>query len=214
MPSTGISRALARTAASSSAERPSSRTVIARARAAVDRRRQGGEVDVAGLDQRVDHAGESELLTLLGGEDRDAPGAEQCDLLGHDDAATAAEDLHVPGADFGQPLLEVGEVLDVAALVGADRDALHVLLHRRLHDGLDAAVVAEVDDLRTLALQHAAHDVDGRVVTVEQARGRHEADGVLRDVQSHRVLQTALSGPHKVRGHPRCWPVTGTRTSN
>ena len=56
------------------------------------------------------------------------------------------------------------------ALVRADRDALHVLLHGRRDDVVDAAVVAEVDHLGALRLQDAPHDVDGRVVPVEQAR--------------------------------------------
>src|SRR5690606_6071665 len=40
---------------------------------------------------------------------------------------------------------------------------------------LDAAVVAEVDDFRTLGLDQAPHDVDRRVVAVEQAGGGDEA---------------------------------------
>jgi hypothetical protein len=47
-----------------------------------------------------------------------------------------------------QQVDHVLEVLDVAALVGGDGDALHVLLQRRGDDLLDRAVVAEVDHLR------------------------------------------------------------------
>ena len=50
--------------------------------------------------------------------------------------------------------------------------ALDHLVHR--------AVVAEVDHLRAGGLQDAAHDVDRRVVAVEQARRGDEADLVLR----------------------------------
>jgi hypothetical protein len=46
-------------------------------------------------------------------------------------------------------------------------------------DLLDRAVVAEVDHLGAVRLQHAADDVDGRVVAVEQRRGGHEADLVV-----------------------------------
>jgi hypothetical protein len=42
---------------------------------------------------------------------------------------------------------EIGEVLDMPALIGADRDPLHVLLEGRRHDLGDTAVVPEVDDL-------------------------------------------------------------------
>jgi hypothetical protein len=63
----------------------------------------------------------------------------------------------------------------MAALVAADRDALHVFLQRRGDDLVDRAVVPEVDDLGAHALQDAPHDVDGRVVAVEQAGRGDEA---------------------------------------
>ena len=67
-----------------------------------------------------------------------------------------------------QRLDEVLEVLDVAALVGRDGDALGVLLERGVHDLLDRAVVPEVDHLAALAHEDPPHDVDRGVVAVEQ----------------------------------------------
>jgi hypothetical protein len=61
-----------------------------------------------------------------------------------------------------QQVDHVLEVLDVAALVGADGDALHVFLQGGGDDFVDAAVVAQVDHLGAHALQDAPHDVDGR----------------------------------------------------
>ena len=69
----------------------------------------------------------------------DAARVQQRDLLGDDDAAAAAVDLDVAGAALAQQLDEVAEVLDVAALVGADRDALHVLLDGGGDDLVDAS---------------------------------------------------------------------------
>ena len=86
-----------------------------------------------------------------------------------------------------QQVDHVLEVLDVAALVGADRDALHVFLQRRGDDLVDRAVVAEVDHLGAHALQDAAHDVDRRVVAVEQRRGGDEAHLVRRAVVGERL---------------------------
>ena len=79
-----------------------------------------------------------------------------------------------------QEIDHVLEELDVAALVGGDRDALGVLLDGGVDDLLDRAVVAEVDDLGAVRLQDAAHDVDRRVVAVEQRRRGHETDFVVR----------------------------------
>ncbi len=44
-----------------------------------------------------------------------------------------------------------------------------VLLQRGAHHVLDRAVVAEVDHLRALRLDDPPHDVDRRVVAIEQA---------------------------------------------
>ena len=98
------------------------------------------------------------------------------DVLGDDDAATAAEDFDMGGAALVEQIHHVLEELDVAALVGRDADALGVLLDGGVDDFLDRAVVAEVDDLRSLRLEDSAHDVDGRVVAVEERGGGDEAN--------------------------------------
>jgi hypothetical protein len=55
------------------------------------------------------------------------------------------------------------------------RDAVGVFLQRGAHDVLDAAVVAQVHDFRALRLDQPAHDVDRRIVAVEQAGRGNEA---------------------------------------
>ncbi len=141
------------------------------------------QVEVAVLDDGVDHPDEAHLLAVLGREDGDAGLAQPGDLLRHDHAATAPDDPYVAGARGAERLHEVLEVLHVAALVRRHRDALHVLLERGVHDLLHRAVVAEVDDLAALALEDPPHDVDRGVVAVEEGRGRHQPDRVLRHVQ-------------------------------
>ncbi len=64
----------------------------------------------------------------------------------------------------------------MAALVGGNGDGLGVLLDCGVDDFLDRTVVAEVDDLGALGLEDPAHDVDRRVVTVEERGGGDEAD--------------------------------------
>ncbi len=94
----------------------------------------------------------------------------------------AAADHHadVRSAFRLQPVHHVAEILVVAALVAADGDAVGVLLDRGPDDVRDAAVVAEVDDLRAVRLQDAADDVDRSVVSVEQRRRAHEAQRAAR----------------------------------
>ena len=123
-------------------------------------------------------------MPVLRAEDAHANLRQRRDLRGNDDPAPAAVHLDVPNAGFIESLAQVAEVLDVPALVGRDRHPLHVLLDGRGDHVLDAAVVAEVDHLGALGLQDAAHDVDGRIVTVEQRCGGDETDGVLGHVHT------------------------------
>ena len=139
---------------------------------------------IARSDHRVDHHGQAQLLAILGREDARHPAPMQLlDLRRNDHTATAAVDPDVAAPFLAQAVEQVGEVLHVPALVGADRHALHVLLYHSAHHILDAAVVAEVDHLCALRLEDAPHDVDRGVMAVEQARGCHEPHRMLCVVQ-------------------------------
>ena len=147
------------------------------------RRRERRQIDVALGDHRSDHSLQAEPLPVLGREDaRDAVVVQLLDLGSDDDAATAAIDADVLAAALAQQVDHVLEELDVPALVRADRDALHVFLQRRGDDLLDRAVVTEMDHFGAHALQNAPHDVDRRIVAVEQRRRGDEAHLVRRAV--------------------------------
>ena len=140
-----------------------------------------GEVEIGAGEHVVDHALKAHALAVVGRVDAgDAVVLQFADLLGHDHAAAAAEDPDIAGATLTQQVDHVLEELDVAALIGADGDALHVFLDRGRDHFLDRAVVAQVNDLGARGLKDAADDVDRGVMTVEQARRGHEADLVLR----------------------------------
>jgi hypothetical protein len=57
---------------------------------------------------------------------------------------------------------------------------VRILLDRAIDDLVHRAVVPQVDDLAAGRLQDPPHDVDRRVVAVEQRGGGHETDLVLR----------------------------------
>jgi hypothetical protein len=139
-------------------------------------RRQGRQVAVAALDHVADHAGQAHALAVFGRVDAgDAIGMQFADLVGHDHPAAAAEHPDVTRAGRLEQVDHVLEVLDVAPLVGADRDAVRVFLQRAVDDLLDRAVVPEMDHLAAHALQDAPHDVDRGIVAIEQRGGRDEA---------------------------------------
>ena len=118
----------------------------------------------------LDHLDQAELHAVVRVVDAlDAVGLQLADLLRRDRAAAAAEHAHVAGAALAQHVDHVLEVLDVAALVGRQRDGVGVFLQRGAHHVFHRAVVAEVDHLRALRLDDPPHDVDRRVVAIEQA---------------------------------------------
>ena len=140
----------------------------------------------------IDHAGEPEAAAVFGGVDLLHPVAlERLDLIRGDRAAAADDDAHVLVAALAQHVDHVGEVLVVAALIGADRDRVRVLLDGGAHDVRDTAVVPEVHHLGAARLQQAADHVDGGVVAVEQRGGGNKAQRRLR------------RQPASLRGEPR-----------
>ena len=100
----------------------------------------------------------------------------------HNHAAAAAKDLNVFAPALAQQVHHVFEILHVAALVRADRDALRIFLQSSSDHFLDRAVVAQVNDLGPHALQNAPHDVDGRVMPIKQTGRGDKTHFVRRSV--------------------------------
>jgi hypothetical protein len=73
-------------------------------------------------------------------------------------------------AELTQHVDHVAEVFVVSALVAADGNGVGVLRDGRAHDVGDAAVVAEMHDLRPARLEQPADHVDGGIVPIEQGR--------------------------------------------
>jgi hypothetical protein len=96
----------------------------------------------------VDDALEPQSGAVFGGIDLGhAVGLQLPDLLRHDHAAPAAENLDVGGILFAQQVDHVLEELHVAPLVAGNGNALGILLDGGIHDLLNRAVVAQVDHL-------------------------------------------------------------------
>ena len=99
------------------------------------------------------------------------------DFRWRDGAPTAAKDAHVLASGLIEQLSDVGEVLQVAALVGGQGDGVCVLLDGTIHDVLGRAVVPKVDDLRPGGLHQTPNDVDGRVMAVKERGSGDDAHG-------------------------------------
>ena len=95
-------------------------------------------------------------------------GVQFLDFCRHDNAATTAENLDIFATTRLEQVNHVLEELDVTALVRGDADALRVFLQGGIDDLLHRTVMAKVNHLGTSRLQNAAHDVDRRIVAIEQ----------------------------------------------
>jgi len=134
-------------------------------------------VEIGALDHIADHASEAHALPVLRGVDAlDSVSVQFGDFVFHDHAAAAAEQLDPSRAALVQQIDGVFEIFDMAALVGADGDALHILLNRGRDDLVHRAIVAEMNHLHAGRLEYSPHDVDCGVVAIEQARRGDEAD--------------------------------------
>ena len=134
------------------------------------------QVLVAAHDHLADHALQAHALTIFGAVNAGHAVIVQFPNFGwHDHAAAAAKHLDVAAPACAQQVHHVFEILHVAALVGADGDALHVFLQGGRDHIVHRAVVPQVNHLRAHALQNASHDVDGGIVAIEQTGGGHKA---------------------------------------
>ena len=116
----------------------------------------------------------------------------------HDHATAAAKHLDVAAATRAQQVHHVFEIFHMAALVGADGDALHILLQGCGHHIVHRAVVSQVNHLRAHALQNASHDVDGRIMAIKQTGGGHKAHLVRRAVVGQGLVFSGQIGHLKV----------------
>ena len=97
---------------------------------------------VAAHDHLANHASQPHALAVFGAVDAGhAVGLKLSYFAGHNYATAAAKHLDVRATSLAQQINHVFEVLDMAALVGADGDALDVFLQRGAHHLLHTAVV-------------------------------------------------------------------------
>ena len=96
-----------------------------------------------------------------------------------DGSSASSVDSDVARPALVQEVLHVLEVLHVASLVGRHGNGLCIFLDGAVDHFIDAPVVSKVNDLASGSLHDAAHDVDGGIVPVKQARSRDDSDVVL-----------------------------------
>jgi hypothetical protein len=103
-------------------------------------------------------------------------------FLWKNSSSTAAEYLDMAAAIFFEQVLHVFKEFEVAALVRSDRNSLCIFFNSAFNDLADATVMTQVNDLCSFRLEDPAHDIDSRIVPVEQGRSGDYPDFVVRSV--------------------------------
>ncbi len=105
---------------------------------------------------------------------------ERTNFRRRDGSTSTTKDADVLTTGFIKQLANVGEVLDVTALIGCECHGVSVFLNGAIHDGLCGLVVAQMDDFCSGGLNETTHDVDGGVMAVKQGRSGNDANGSSR----------------------------------
>src|ERR1700722_1054428 len=82
----------------------------------------------------------------------------------------------MPASVLVEEVLHVFKEFDMTALVGGDGNTLHIFLDGALHYFGHRAVMTQVNDLRAFRLQESSHDIDSRVMSIEQGCGSAHSD--------------------------------------
>jgi hypothetical protein len=104
-----------------------------------------------------------------------------------------------------EQIFHVFKKLHVPTLVAGDGDALYIFFNGTFHDLGHTAVMPQVNDLGALALQNAAHDIDGCIVPIEQGGCRYDPYFMFR-CKTHGVVivfwyQAAVQVPASLASH-------------
>ena len=84
-------------------------------------------------------------------------------------------------------IIHILEVFVMSTLIAGHRDGLRVFLYRGIYHFFNAAVMAKMNYLNTRSLNYPSHDINGGVMTIEQAGSRDEADLVRGTVIGKRL---------------------------
>src|SRR5687768_15756799 len=136
--------------------------------------------EIAFFNEVVDHALQTEGTPVVRSIDSGNAIVHQfLYFFGKDDAATASKDPDVRGPSFPQQIVHVFEVFIVATLVAGDGDRLRILLNGSVHHFYDTSIVPKMNYLTACRLNYPAHDVNGGIMSIEQARGGHNPDFIF-----------------------------------
>src|SRR5690606_38264641 len=134
---------------------------------------------IAAFHQIVDHPLEAHFPSIIGSIDPFDPMIHQgLDLLGKDDPAPSTEYFDMARTPLLQQVVHIPEILIVSPLVGGHGNGLDVLLNRTVNYLGHTAVMPQMDHLCPGGLENPSHDVNGRIMTVEEGSRGNDPDQI------------------------------------
>ena len=97
------------------------------------------------------------------------------------------------GTRFFQQVHHILKVLNMAALIGADGDALSIFLQCSLNHFGHRAVVGQMDNFNTSTLKNTTHNINRRIVAIKKAGSGNKA-------QWYALLGSSLLGSSLIGG--------------
>jgi hypothetical protein len=132
------------------------------------------------LYQVIDHALQSHRTAIVWVINaRNAMSVQVGDFLGQNGSAAATKYFDMSRSALFQQIVHVFEILIVTALVAGHGNGLRVLLNGAIDHLIHAAVVTQMDDFATGALDDAAHDIDRGIVAIEKRGGGYNTYFIL-----------------------------------
>src|SRR5690606_31016823 len=110
---------------------------------------------------------------------------------------------------FLEKIVHVLEVLVVPTLVARHGNRLNVLLDGCIHNFFDTSIVTKVNYLTARGLNDTPHDVDCRVMAVEQTCRRYYPDFILRLVRIRPLMAGKSRFLFRIRTYCFLLHVTG-----
>src|SRR5690606_16558730 len=99
--------------------------------------------------------------------------------------ASATKNHNVFSTSFFQQIIHVFKILHMSPLITCHCDGMSIFFNGTVHNLVNTAVVAKVNDLCTTGLNDSSHDIDGCIMTIEKGCCSHNSDFVFGDINGY-----------------------------
>src|SRR5688572_26990426 len=85
-------------------------------------------------------------------------------------------------------IIHILKVFDMSSLIAGHRDGLRVFLYRGIYHFFNAAVMAKMNYLNTRSLNYPSHNINGGIMTIEEAGSSNDPYFVFWFIRFRRLV--------------------------